>query len=178
MTIPSQGKLPQPADPTWPRYAPLLTLPPYPFIPGRAPHPRRDPAGHSFGRPEPAPPHFPPDRWRDDEAYLFGVDLANRAYWWESHELWEALWHHVPPECTQAQFLQGLIQVSAANIGRFLGRPDGPRRLTGEAAGRLESVAARHDRYMGLELRPYIDAVRAFHLAGTSNRAPLIGLAP
>lgn len=140
------------------RYAPSRPLPAYAFRPGRAPHPRRDPAGHSFGVPDPTPPRLPPDRWRENEAYLFAVDLYNHGFWWESHELWEALW--LQADGAEAQFLQGLIQVAAANIQRDLGRE--ARRLGTEAIARLESAGDM----MGLRVRAFTDAIRASHLEG------------
>ena len=145
------------------RYAPATPFPSYAYRPGRAPHPRRDAAGHSFGRPDPTPPYVPPDRWRENEAYLFGVDLFNHGYWWESHELWEALW--LQSEGAEAQFLQGLIQVAAANIQRDLGKPDGPRRLAAEAIERLE----RAGDLMGLRVGDFVDGVRACHLEGRAE---------
>jgi hypothetical protein len=168
--------LPTPPDPAWPRYAPRLALPPYPFIPGRAPHPRRDPAGHAFGRPEPSPPRLPPDQWRRNEAYLFGVDLYNFACWWESHELWEALWRHEERDAPAAQFLQGLIQVAAANIARFLGRPSAAK--AEEAARRLDAVAALHPVFMGLAVADHARATRACHVDGSRAPVPLIRLEP
>lgn len=164
---------PEPRDPDWPRYAPQVPFPGYRFIPGAEPHPRRDPKGHSYGQPDPKPPRLPPERWRENEAYLFGVDLYNFAYWWESHELWEALWHLTGHAGTEAQFLQGLIQVAAANIQRHLSKPDGPKRLAGEAVDRLRDVP---ETYMGLHVPGYIEAVRAYHLDHAPAPVPLIRL--
>ena len=108
-------KQPEPFDANWHRYCPQKPFPPYRHIPGVTPHPIRDPRGHSYGveevhDAEPLPPEF----WRQNEDYLYGVDLYNFAYWWEAHEAWEGLWHQA--EGTYRLFLQGLIQVSAAFI--------------------------------------------------------------
>ena len=54
------------------RYLPGKAFPPYAFLPGRDPHPTRDPEGHSFGREEEAGRYLPPARWRENEPYLFG----------------------------------------------------------------------------------------------------------
>ena len=43
---------PHPPDPAWPRYS-TRPFPSYRFVPGKSPHPRRDPHGHSYGQPEP-----------------------------------------------------------------------------------------------------------------------------
>jgi hypothetical protein len=106
-------------------------FPPYAHRPGRTPHPRRDPQGHSHGLPEPAPAPFPPHAWRSSAEYLFGVDLFNHGYWWECHEMFEAIWHAVGHETLQGRFLQGLIQIAAALLHRAEGREDAAQHLAG-----------------------------------------------
>src|SRR5262245_4231065 len=83
---------PDAPDPAWPRYS-ATPFPRYRFVPGRSPHPRRDPKGHAYGTAEPKPPPPDPAKWRDNDLYLHGIDLYNFAYWWECHEALEALWH-------------------------------------------------------------------------------------
>ena len=160
-------------DPAWPRYS-GIAFPPYRFVPGLNPHPRRDPRGHAYGSPETPPPRVPPERWRENEVYLHGIDLYNHAYWWECHEALEGLWHLTGHAGTEAEFLQGLIQAAAANLRRHLGTPEGARRLGREAIGRLRSVSG--PRYMGVELAPFIAGVEARHVAESSEAIPLISL--
>ena len=69
------------------------SLPPYTFVPGSWPHPRRDPRGHSFGSPEPEATPLDPAGWRDSAVYLRGIELFNGGYYWEAHEAFEALWN-------------------------------------------------------------------------------------
>ena len=160
-------------DPSWPRYS-GLAFPPYRFVPGLNPHPRRHPKGHAYGTPETPPPYVPPERWRENPTYLFGVDLYNHAYWWECHEALEALWHLTGHRGTEAAFLQGIIQAAAANLKRHMGSTEGARRLGREAAARLKSVEA--PRYMGVDLPPFIRGVEERHVAETSAAIPLISL--
>ena len=88
------------------RYAPKRAFPPYAFQPGKHPHPTRDPKGHSYtGEPEPPADYFEPEEWRDNEDYLFGVDLYNHGYLWEAHEAWESIWHPSKHDAEQADFL-------------------------------------------------------------------------
>ncbi len=164
---------PSAPDPTWPRYSsrPFAS---YRFVGGLNPHPRRDPRGHKYGIPEVPPPRMSPDRWRENDVYLHGVDCYNFAYWWECHEELEALWHLTGHEGTEAQFLQGIIQVAAANLRRHVGSPVGAKRLAGEAVQRLESVGRAE--YMGVEIAPFVRGVRALHLEESSGAIPLIRL--
>jgi hypothetical protein len=164
---------PAPPDPAWPRYS-VQPFPPYRFVPGLNPHPRRHPRGHAYGTPELPPPSLPPERWRDNAVYLQGIDLYNFAYWWECHEALEGLWHLTGHQGMEAQFLQGIIQVAAANLKRHAGAPAGARRLGGEAIQRLASLGRRA--FMGLELGPFIRAVSDYHVDEDSPGIPLIRL--
>ncbi|HKE01538.1 MAG TPA: DUF309 domain-containing protein [Planctomycetota bacterium] len=159
-----------------PRYAPSKPFPPYRFVPGRNAHPTRDPRGHSYrgGAREPLPPRFAPERWRENEEYLYGCDLYNAAYWWEAHEAWEGLWHLTRKSDREGLFLQGLIQVSAASLKRHLAEPEGTRKLArlgleklraaAPSAGDAKPSAAEAGTYMGLAVSAYADAVERFFL--------------
>ena len=87
----------------------------------------------------------------------------------------EGLWHLTGHQGTEAQYLQGLIQVAAANLRRHVGSPDGARRLGREAIQRLASVGRRE--YMGLALGPFIRAVNDYHVDEDTSAIPLIRLA-
>ena len=164
---------PAPPDPAWPRYG-TRPFPPYRFVAGLNPHPRRDPKGHAYGRPGTPPPVVSPERWRENESYLHGIDLYNFAYWWECHEELEALWHLTGHQGAEAAYLQGIIQVAAANLKRHMGVPEGARRLAREAVARLASLG--RPEFMGLALGPFIRAVNDYHLDEGVPRIPLISL--
>ena len=164
---------PTATDPSWPKYS-ELPFPPYRFIPGLNPHPRRHPQGHAYGTKETVPPSIPPDRWSENAVYLHGIDLYNFAYWWECHEALEGLWHLTGHQGTEAQFLQGIIQVAAANLKRHVGSLVGARRLGREAVARLASVGRRF--FMGLELGPFIREVNDYHVDEDSAKIPLVKL--
>lgn len=131
-------------------------LPPYAFVPGTNPHPTRDPRGHSYG-PAEAAIHVPPERWREDGDYLYGVDLYEAGFFWEAHEAWEGIWK-ASPEPVQRDFLQGLIQLAAARLKARMGEEPGCGKLLDAARRRLERVAQRHDRFMGIELAKLLRA--------------------
>lgn len=172
---PSVSDEPEAPSPPPPRYT-ARPFPSYRYVPGRTPHPRRDPRGHAYGTPELPPPRFPPDRWKENAGYLFGVDLYNHRYWWECHEGLEGLWHltgHTGPE---ALYLQGVIQVAAANLQRFAGKPEGAARLASEAIEKLARVGSAD--YMGLKLGPFIREVNDHHLDRDQAEPPIILLHP
>ena len=139
-----------------PRLVPDRALPPYAYLPGRTPHPTRDPDGHSYGsKPDTAAPPDP-ENWRSCDDYLYGIDLFNHGFFWEAHEAWEALWVACGREGTTAIYLQALINLAATG---FKARRENVRgmRANAETAARLFRLAAqqlgpRSQRYMGFDV--------------------------
>ncbi len=158
-------KQPQPFDPNWHRYCPEIPFPPYRHVPGVTPHPIRDPLGHSYGiEEEHDDTPLPPEMWRENEAYLYGVDLYNLAYWWEAHETWEGLWHQA--EDTYRLFLQGLIQVSASLIKYHMRMLRPLRTLSTAGRDKLRQVVDESgdacNNYMGMNLPEFLETTDAF----------------
>ena len=152
------------------RYVPGRDFPPYAFLPGKDPHPTRDPEGHSYGHPEEPGPYFDAAEWRENEDYLYGADLYNHGYLWEAHEAWEGLWHSAKHDAVQADHLQGLIQCAAACLKVRMGQPRGLARLSELGTKRLEGVARSSGGfYMGVALYDWIEAVRAFAASEPSS---------
>ncbi len=56
-------------------------FPSYRFVPGQAPHPTRDPNGHSYNKQPEELASFDPENWNYCEEYLYGIDLFNHGYW-------------------------------------------------------------------------------------------------
>ena len=145
------------------RYAPHRPFPKYAYLPGRDPHPTRDPHGHSYGVREERSTYLPAERWRQNEEYLYGVDLYNHGFLWEAHEAWENLWHPAKHDPEQAGFLQGLIQCTAASLKVPMEQPGGLERLASIGTRRLEDVAeSAGPRFMGLDVASFVAAFRAF----------------
>ena len=164
------------------RYAPGRTFPAYRFLPGRDPHPTRHPDGHSYtDEPEPPQPYIPAGQWQENEEYLYGVDLYNHGYLWEAHEAWEGLWHPAKGDELLADFLQGLIQCSAASLKIPMGQPRGLAKLSELGTGRLERVSlAAGSEYMGLDIPGFVAAFLAFASSDPTDadERPLITLIP
>jgi hypothetical protein len=149
------------------RLLPQRPFPAYAFLPGRDPHPTRDPAGHSAGNEDnPPPKDLPkPHEWPSSPDYLYGIDLYNYGYLWEAHEAWEGLWHLAKndPDSQRADFLQGLIQCAAATLKVLMGQPRGVVALAGMGTERLARVAThRNGDYMNLDVTSFVEAFRTF----------------
>ena len=114
-----------------PRWLPQKSFPPYAYLPGRGPHPVRDPAGHSY--------HVEPilvaaEASLGSDVFLWGLDLFNHGYYWEAHEAWEGLWQVADRDGPQRMLFKGLIMLSqrgskfeSANMRRLRLMPDGLR---------------------------------------------------
>ena len=137
-----------------------------------------DPRGHSFGKlPErPEPPD--PDHGLACRAYLYGIDLFNHGYYWESHESWEGLWHACGRTGILADFLKGLIQLAAAGVKHREGRPQGVRSHARRAAdlwqGMVRSLGAGSDSFLGLRLGELIGLAEAVCQTGWPANAPVL----
>jgi len=92
--------------------------------------------------------------WND---YVRALDLFNRKYFWECHEVLEDVWMmHQPPLKT---FLQGIIQ-SAAAFYHVLGEnPRGAIKLASDARSKLKNFAPH---YLGLNLDLLIQELQFF----------------
>lgn len=152
------------------------SLPPYRYVPGVHPHPVRAVDGHSYD-PHPAQamhPRWSAEEWPRLEAWLHGVDLFNRFYFWEAHESWEALWATAERGSAPALMLQGLIQVAAALLKTHMGVADGARRLSIEGIAKLKRAGALHADLMGLDLGAVIGAFEDYFAPLGVGRLPAI----
>jgi len=91
-------------------------FPPYSYVPGHAPHPVSDSAGHMVGAAPETPQPLRPAAWQDSAEYMAGVDLFNHGYYWEAHEAWESLWLVAGRQGRVADFLKGLIKLAAGGV--------------------------------------------------------------
>ena len=116
---------------------------------------------------------MPPEKWRENEAWLYGVDLWNHGFLWEAHEAWESIWR-VPYDAEQSEFLRGMIQCAAAGLKLAIGNAGSATKLAQAGLERLEHVRlSPTGRYMGLDVRSFTVAFRAFIARNAkANEAP------
>jgi uncharacterized protein len=153
---------------------PELALPPWRYLPGQGPHPFRHPAGHLFtdgSAPQERP--WRVEDWAGDGRWAHGLDLFDQRFYWESHEVIEALWHKVPRGHPVAGLAQGLIQAAASVLKRQLGEERAAQRLHERASRRLREAAEQLGPVsMGLHLpRTIVELERA----AVEGGYPLLG---
>ena len=146
---------------TPPRYT-RRPLPPYRYLPFQGvkglPHPRNDPAGHSYNADEEYLSAFAPDDWTRCKPYLYGIDLFNHGYFWEAHEAWETVWLAAGGrETSCGLFVQGLIQLAAAQLKRVIGSQGAAESLTAAACAKLAVVEGV---FLGIEVATLVNTAR------------------
>ena len=132
-------------------------FPAYRFVPGENPHPIRDPNGHSYRQCIDDPGRINPDKFYENDTYLFGVDLFNYAFWWESHEAFESLWKPLSKDDSSSHFLQGLIKISAAFLKWHARQQRGLEIHYRGGIAQFQRVLEISTEYMGINLINHID---------------------
>ncbi|MGX5832147.1 DUF309 domain-containing protein [Mesorhizobium sp. 43Arga] len=116
------------------RWLPEKSFPCYAYLPGRQPHPVRDPAGHSHHS-EARP--LATEASLGSDTFLWGLDLFNHGYYWEAHEAWEGLWQVADRGGPLRILFKGLILLSATGVKIREGKQVAAMRHAGRAAGLL-----------------------------------------
>ncbi len=136
-------------------------LPSYRHIPGTTPHPVADINGHSFNRSKEITVRVSENNWKSNEFYLYAIDLFNSRFFWEAHEALEDLWR-LEPNSILKNFLQGLIQLSAAYLKWLQGISEGQKKLSFKAFEKLLKVKDSKTTFCGIDLLMFIDKNREF----------------
>lgn len=156
-----------------------VPLPAYRHVPGRTPHPVRDPRGHSFGHSGPVEPveAMGANDWPSSEPYLYAVDLFNFGYLWETHEALEEPWRRAGAHSDIGARLHGVILVAAGLLQLEMNTPRGARRLVARGAAALRTGPAGLLGFDGPELAAAAIRFVDGRLA-ERPRIRLVGVAP
>jgi len=101
------------------RYQSSWALPPYIFIPGVNPHPKKL-GGHMEGESDPIAPEINLNHPEQNIFFRYSIDLYNHGYYWEAHVYFEALWNAHKRVGSVADFLKGLIKMCAAGVKQLI----------------------------------------------------------
>lgn len=111
-------------------------LPPHAYVPGQnARHPEDwfDPIKASVR------PDLPPDLLHRTAAWKAGLFYYDQGYFWECHEVLEAVWMQTAEGSLQRDLVQALIQLANARLKLRMARPKAAWRL----CDMVESILAR-----------------------------------
>ncbi len=95
-------------------------FPNYTHIPGKTIHPNKK-GGHSYGNKEPECLGLQENFWHNG-CFLFGIDLFNYRYYWESHVYWESVWHKSKHIEVYDYFLRAVIKIAAGLVKKNMGQ--------------------------------------------------------
>lgn len=122
-----------------PRLVPERNFPGYAYLPGKHPHPVRDPLGHSY-QSDPVTV-VAVEVSLSSNVFRWGIDLFNHGYYWEAHEAWEPLWHAAKQSAQHRLFFKGLILLAAAGVKIREGKRVAAARHAARAAALFRRVA-------------------------------------
>jgi hypothetical protein len=135
-----------------PRLIPDWPFPPYLFIPGKNPHPKKS-GGHMEGQPDPHADTLDVNTPLKNRTYLYAIDLYNHDYFWESHVYFEALWNAHGRQGSVADFLKGLIKLGAAGVKVQIGQAKHAQEHFERALELFEAVEkAEGNKFLGFDL--------------------------
>src|SRR5580692_10641134 len=76
-------------------------------------------------------------------ALRYGIALNDAGYFWESHEVLQAVWAAAPQGGRERVLLRACIQIASANLKLRMQKPNAAARLLGEALAELRVLGAR-----------------------------------
>src|SRR6202158_2196350 len=76
-------------------------------------------------------------------ALRYGIALNDAGYFWESHQVLEAVWAAVPQGGRERILLRACIQIANANLKLRMNKPHAAARFFGEALAGLDELGAR-----------------------------------
>ncbi|MER9876785.1 DUF309 domain-containing protein [Mesorhizobium sp. M0195] len=121
------------------RLLPEKNFPGYAYLPGKHPHPVRDPLGHSY-QSDPVTV-VAVEESLSSNGFRWGIDLFNHGYYWEAHEAWEPLWHAAKQGTQHRLLFKGLILLAAAGVKIREGKRVAAARHAARAAALFRRVA-------------------------------------
>ncbi len=123
-----------PQDPAW--------RPPHAYVPGATPRHAEDLFDPLKGISEPL---------QDSLAWQAGLRFLRDGFYWEAHEVWEAVWMAAAPNSAEKSLVQGLIQIANACLKHRMGKPRAAARLGMLAEGHFEAAYRLSERPMGVD---------------------------
>lgn len=112
----------------------MADLPPHAYVPGQTP---RHPEDWFDGIKASVTEAIPVPRLHETDAFQKGLTYLHHGYFWECHEVLEAVWLHCPEGSPEREMIQGLIQLANARLKQVMDKPRAVQRLCDMVAGHL-----------------------------------------
>ncbi len=95
----------------------------------------------------------------DHPALLYGLALNDQGFFWECHEILEAVWKAAPQGGRDRILLRACIQIANANLKQVLKQPRAVARLLTEAIGELDELNRREKNCDGIAADVSVEAL-------------------
>ena len=99
--------------------------------------------------------------YQTNTAWFYGIHLFNNGFYWETHEVLEAVWNNAAPNSREKHLVQGVIQIANAQLKACLGQTNAAARLqklAGECISRAYGKNDGSNFLLGLESSLMFDA--------------------
>ena len=135
------------------RLVPDISLPSHAHVPGSGSAPDLVPLAQAK---QLTPAITQAAEWQENVPYLYGHDLLQAGYYWEAHEVWEAVWLATPANGPERLLLQALIQKANARLKSAMQRENAAIRLQEQVEElRIDLIGrlgGRVEMYMGVSI--------------------------
>lgn len=145
-----------------------MKLPGHRYIPGET---ARHPEG-AFDEMRAAAP----ERGAEGLAWAHGLRLLEEGFYWEAHEVLEAVWLALPPNAADRVMTQAVIQIANAGLKLLMKRPKAALRLCDEAERLAAEAGRRAASPMGLPPEAPTRAIATLRAAAAAGEAVERGL--
>lgn len=149
-------------------------LPDEPFVPGKTKRPSHSPAFEAAAE---APRHTREEAWQENDSYLFALRLHNAGFFWEGHEVMEAVWLGAVPNSEARFHCQAIIQLSNAALKQRMDRQAAALRLLELSRGHWREL--RSEVVMGIRIDAALSVLYDFESAlrkGEPIKVPILNL--
>ena len=113
-----------------------------------------------------------------NRAFQAGLDLLENGFYWEAHEVLEAVWMNAPANTPERHLVQALIQLANAALKHRMGRPKAVARLTAITRNLLSQAGPPGADLMGLDLDAISTAVDLTEETAPTDSLPSLRLRP
>lgn len=117
----------------------VIPLPPHAYVPGQN---ARHAEGWFDGIKETARPGMDLSALARSRAFEVGLAYLEAGYFWECHEVLEAVWMALPEGTPERSLVQAIIQLANARLKLRMQRPKATARLCDIAEGHLDAIGA------------------------------------
>jgi hypothetical protein len=139
-------------------------MPRWAHLPGVTPEPDRAPLEAAKAT---LPARFRAPPGPTEPALAYGLALHDAGFFWEAHEVLEAVWLATALNTPERLLIRGFIQLANAGLKRRLGREGAAERLLRESRGEIAEACRRAGDRPGALLR----AFRLSHLLEAIEQA-------